>query len=75
MTRGKRLETVALDGLADLPAAGPDPYAAYEARERREDVLAAIWDLPEHERIATTLFYIGDYSQEIRLSKEMSGAW
>jgi len=63
MTRGKRLETVALDGLADLPAAGPDPYAAYEARERREDVLAAIWDLPEHERIATTLFYIGDYSQ------------
>jgi RNA polymerase sigma factor (sigma-70 family) len=66
LTRGKQVETVALDaldGLAVLPAAGSDPCAAYEDKERSGRVLAAIQSLPEHERIATALFYIGDYSQ------------
>ena len=63
LTRGKRLDTVALDAVGDLPAADPDPAAAYEARERQARVLAAIQDLPEHERMVTLLFYIGDYSQ------------
>jgi predicted nucleotidyltransferase len=32
-------------------------------RERRDRVFAAIRALPEHERMATALFYVGDYSQ------------
>ncbi len=63
LTRGKRLRTVALDALADLPATGTDPDAACEERERSERVLAAIGELPEHERMVTVLFYIGDYAQ------------
>src|SRR5690349_21660397 len=66
LTRGKQVETVALDALDDLallPAAGSDPCAAYEDKERSGRVLAAIQSLPEHERIATALFHIGDYSQ------------
>jgi RNA polymerase sigma factor (sigma-70 family) len=63
MTRGKRIDTVAIDAIAELPTCGPDPAAAYEARERQARVLAAIGELPEHERLATLLFYVGDYSQ------------
>ena len=62
LTRGKRLQTVALE-LADVPAPESDPYTAYEGQERRLRVLAAIRELPEHERMVTLLFYIGDYSQ------------
>jgi RNA polymerase sigma factor (sigma-70 family) len=63
LTRGKQAETVALRALADVPATGPDPCSAYEALERREQVLAAVGDLAEHERVVTLLYYIGDYSQ------------
>jgi RNA polymerase sigma factor (sigma-70 family) len=63
LTRGRRLDTVALNGLVDLPAAEPEPAAVYEGKERRARVLAAIQELPEHERMVTTLFYIGDYPQ------------
>jgi RNA polymerase sigma factor (sigma-70 family) len=63
LTRGKRLDTVALELVAEAPAAGPDPAAAYEGKERRAGILAAIQELPEHERMATLLYYIGDYSQ------------
>ena len=74
LTRGKRLETVTLDSLHATDTLGPlvqapgwssaaDPCAVYEQTERRSAVLAAIRALPEHERIVTTLFYMGDYSQ------------
>ncbi|MGH2352772.1 MAG: RNA polymerase sigma factor [Chloroflexota bacterium] len=63
LTRGKQIETVPLHALGDARAAEPDPCAAYEAQEQRGEVLAAIWNLPEHERIVTTLYYLGDYSQ------------
>jgi RNA polymerase sigma factor (sigma-70 family) len=63
MTRGKQLRTVAFDTAAELPSGGADPAAAYEAGERQARVLAAIGELPEHERLATLLFYIGDYAQ------------
>jgi RNA polymerase sigma factor (sigma-70 family) len=63
MTRGKRLDTTALQMVGDVFAGEADPLAAYEAKERRTEVLAAIRELPEHERMVTTLFYIGDYSQ------------
>ena len=63
MTRGKQLRTVAFDAAAELPSGLASPSAAYEARERQREVLAAIGELPEHERLATLLFYIGDYAQ------------
>lgn len=69
-TRGKQLETVALDSLDELGLltqvpgwSAADPGAVYEESERRATVLGAIRALPEHERTVTTLFYIGDYSQ------------
>ena len=40
-----------------------DPDLAYEEHERQMRVLAAIRALPEHERMVTLLFYIGDYAQ------------
>jgi RNA polymerase sigma factor (sigma-70 family) len=64
-TRGKHLDTVGFDALLDLPApngADGDPSAAYDARERQARALAAIRGLPEHERIVTSLYYLGDYS-------------
>lgn len=63
LTRGKRVETVALELVAEAQATEADPYAAYESKERRARVLAAIQALPEHERMVTALFYIGDYAQ------------
>jgi RNA polymerase sigma factor (sigma-70 family) len=63
LTRGKRLPTVGLDAVADVAASGVDPAGVYEARERRERVFTAIRKLPEAERIAMALFYVGDYSQ------------
>jgi RNA polymerase sigma factor (sigma-70 family) len=65
LTRGKRLELVSLDAIADLPAApnGSQPQQIYEQREQQQAVAAAIQTLPEHERMVTALFYISDYSQ------------
>jgi uncharacterized protein len=63
LTRGKRPETVALDALRHLPATDPEPGAAFEALERQERVLAAVRELPEHERLVTSLYYVGEYAQ------------
>ncbi|HEX5415090.1 MAG TPA: sigma-70 family RNA polymerase sigma factor [Chloroflexota bacterium] len=63
LTRGKRVPTVALEHASEVAAGEPDPLAACTERERREEVLRAIGDLPEHERLATALFYVGDYAQ------------
>lgn len=63
LTRGKRFDLISLDAIADLPALDCDPYLAYEQRERQIRIYAAIRALPEHERMVTALFYIGDYSQ------------
>ena len=68
MLRRKRIATVPLD---DAKAAGfepadpgADPARAAEQREMHEQVLEAIRSLPEHQRTATTLFYINGYSQD-----------
>lgn len=63
-TRGKRLHSSPLDAMGEVASGGPDPAALYEQREGREAVLAAIRELPEHERTATLMYYIGDYSQQ-----------
>ncbi len=49
--------------IAELPANGAEPAVAYEQQERQARVLAAIQELPEHERLVTLLFYVGDYAQ------------
>ena len=41
-----------------------DPAASAEHRELAEQVTRAVRSLPEHERVVTELFYIGDYSQQ-----------
>lgn len=63
LTRGKRLEFLPLESAADFPASDPDPMAGVEKLELQENVLKAIGELPEHERIVITLFYVNDYSQ------------
>lgn len=63
LTRGKRLDLVSLDAILEQPSQDCDPYLAYEQLERQIRVHAAMRALPEHERMVTALFYIGDYSQ------------
>lgn len=63
LTRGKKVETVSLVMALDVPALAADPHIAYEQLEEQMCVQAAIQTLAEHERMVTTLFYIGDYSQ------------
>lgn len=63
LTRGKRVETVPLDDVMNVPSVEPDPHTIVERAELRDAVLDAIAALPEHERMVTTLFYISEYSQ------------
>jgi RNA polymerase sigma factor (sigma-70 family) len=63
--RGAHARTLPLTDAAmgALRAPQADPARLTEAREVEADVRAAIAALPEHERLATTLYYIADYSQ------------
>lgn len=63
LIRNKRVPTVPLEDAVELASTGPDPAQIAEKREMRDRVLAAIRDLPEHERSVTQLFYFGGYSQ------------
>jgi RNA polymerase sigma factor (sigma-70 family) len=65
LTRGKKLDTISLDAIVDVPAPAlaTDPHLAFEQLEQQECVAQAIQGLPEHERMVTALFYISDYSQ------------
>jgi hypothetical protein len=48
-----------------LPRASrTEPHALAEQRERDRRVRLAVAGLPEHERLVTALFYIGDYPQK-----------
>ena len=64
ITRRKRVESVSLDAAPAPASADVGPAQAAERREIREKVLDAVRALPEHERMATTLFYINGYSQK-----------
>ncbi|MCL4868745.1 MAG: sigma-70 family RNA polymerase sigma factor [Anaerolineae bacterium] len=61
LVRGKEVEEIPL--LIDLPAREMDPAAAAEARDLKQNILAAIQALPEHEQEVTRLFYLNGYSQ------------
>jgi len=63
MTRARRSPTASLDAAAGMAGAEAGPTQTVEKREMQEKVLEAIRALPEHQRVATTLFYINGYSQ------------
>jgi RNA polymerase sigma factor (sigma-70 family) len=63
IARGRRGRTVPLEEAAEMAAPEPGPAEAAEQRALQVEVRAAIAALPENERVATTLFYIGEYSQ------------
>jgi RNA polymerase sigma factor (sigma-70 family) len=57
ITRRRVVATVPLE-------AAPDPVQATDEEERKAEVFDALRQLPEHERSAMTLFYIGGYSMD-----------
>lgn len=63
MTRRKRLIFVPIEAGFDVQSKDDDPQLRLERIEVREQVMAALKELPERERMVTTLFYVGEYSQ------------
>ena len=57
ITRRRVVATVPLE-------TAPDPVLATDEEERKAEVFEAVRQLPEHERSAMTLFYIGGYSTD-----------
>jgi RNA polymerase sigma factor (sigma-70 family) len=62
LTRGKGRPVTAIDAADEFPSPVPDPPDLLEHAELRRAVRAAIVALPERERTALVLFYLGDYS-------------
>ena len=59
LTRNKALDVVPLDLIEDAPDREADVPTAAQQSDTRTRVLRAIQALPEHERMVTSLFYIG----------------
>lgn len=64
ITRNRSLALIPLDAAEDRAAQQPTQADAVEQREMNDKILAAVDSLPDHERAATTLFYIGGHSQD-----------
>ncbi len=64
LSRDHRPNEVPLEFAVELPATGPDPWERLEQREREEKIREAVRRLPEHERIATGLFYLQGYTYQ-----------
>ena len=63
LTRRRHAGMTSLDAAITAVSTEPKPPEIMEKREMKDTVLAAIQALPEHQRMATTLFYINGYSQ------------
>jgi RNA polymerase sigma-70 factor (ECF subfamily) len=63
LRRGRRIETVPLEDVAELASPVPGPAALVEARATRDEILEAVRRLPEAEREAIALFYISGHSE------------
>jgi len=61
--RRQRVETLPLEAAIDMPSHEPSPVEIIEKQELKENVLDAIHELPENQRVVTTLFYINGYPQ------------
>ncbi len=64
MTRRASHPTTHLDAAAGVVSGEPDPSEVVERREMSDRVLEVLRQLPDHQRVATTLFYINGYSQK-----------
>ena len=64
ITRRKDISTTTLDTAAEMKADEAGPAMIAEKREMKEKVLEAIHSLAQHQRTATTLFYINGYSHK-----------
>jgi RNA polymerase sigma factor (sigma-70 family) len=64
LTRRKALPIAQLEAARDTPCLTAVPFDNLQRQELRQTLLAAIRMLPERERLATTLFYIGSHSQK-----------
>ncbi len=67
ITRRRLVTTVPLDTIAEADATRSGVSGVSRSRddeERKAEVFEAVRQLPEHERAAMTLFYIGGYSME-----------
>ena len=63
LTRGKRLQFVALESAAKKAAHSPSPEDVAERDQLLARVLNAIRALPDNQRLVTTLFYVNGYTQ------------
>ena len=64
LTRPRTVPTAGFEAAALAVSAEPQPSEVLEKHEMKDRVLDAIRALPEHQRMATTLFYINGYSQK-----------
>jgi RNA polymerase sigma factor (sigma-70 family) len=64
LTRKRRIETIPLEEVTEVPSSQKGPPEIVEEKEMKVNVLRAIAELPEKERMVTTLFYINGYSRE-----------
>ncbi len=62
--RRKKVQATSLTDAFNVRAQIPRPDQAAEVREMSEEVLRAVRNLPEHQRVATTLYYINGYSEK-----------
>ncbi len=58
--RGKKLDVMPLDEIEHAPDHEADVPATAAQSDEQARVLSAIQSLPEHERMVTALFYLGD---------------
>lgn len=55
--------TVSMDAIGEPVSTAPGPAEEMESALTRQQILAALTDLPEAERQVVTLFYISEYNQ------------
>ena len=60
--RRKKVSTVPLDVIIDMPSQRDSPYTTMEMNEIADHLHNAIGKLPEAQRVVTSLFYITGYS-------------
>ncbi|HEX6718070.1 MAG TPA: sigma-70 family RNA polymerase sigma factor, partial [Pyrinomonadaceae bacterium] len=61
--RRKSVAMIPIDSIEDRASEMQDHATNFEQREMKERLWEALDSLPEHERAATTLYYISGYSQ------------
>jgi RNA polymerase sigma factor (sigma-70 family) len=62
--RGRRPATVPIEEASRIASGQPGPAEIAELNQMKDEILKAIRALPEHERTATSLYYINGYSQK-----------